>query len=251
MTELFDTGACEKSTLIGVNYVLDHKRKRRYRRDMTTRADIEKISGKTLREQREARGLTQREVAERIGARQQTIDKIERGEIKGGGTKADYVGFLGLQPSGVNDMTTLGPQHGLGAQTLYNLPFFKPRAAGGNAGVMSVPKQADAHIRRPHYLDGIDPSYAIEMADTTMTPRYERGDILYVDPTFEPTVGHYHVFFSPGRQKAVVRLLVAINADTWTVKQLAPSKDSSLPKKAWPHCERIRGSQHRDEPLIR
>jgi transcriptional regulator with XRE-family HTH domain len=251
MTELNDTERCNESTRIGVNYVLDQRRKRRYRRNMATPIDVKKIPGKKFKDARDARGLSQREVAERIGARnQQTIDKIERDETEGGGTKYAYAVFLGLQPSDVNDMTTTGPEHGPGAQKLYNLPFFKPRAARGNAGsFMSVPKEAESQIKRPHYLDGIDPSYAIEMADTTMVPRYEQRDILYVDPTLEPTIGHYCIFFSPSRQKAVVRMLAAINADSWIVRQLVPSKEISLPKKAWPHCERIQGSKHRDEPL--
>jgi hypothetical protein len=102
---------------------------------------------------------------------------------------------------------------------------------------MFVPKKA--HIMRSFFLDGSVPFFAMEVVDATMAPMYEPGDELYTDPALELKIGRGHVFFSPGRRKAVMRLLVAITADSWIVKHLVPPTESKLKKRTWPHCERV------------
>jgi len=215
---------------------------------MARRKDIEKIAGSVIRKAREEAGLSQQELADEVGTRQQTIDKIEKYDpqrpksgIKGSITKANVIAHLGLQPSRDNGTTAISLRRGRAdVSRPHDLPLFSPRL--GEGGHMAVPKEASALIKRPQLLADADESYAIKMVGNTMVPRFRHNETLYVDPTFKPEDdkerGEF-VFYSPNRRSAQVRQLLRQTAEHWVVAQYNPPKEMTLLKKAWPACERI------------
>src|SRR5258705_7764378 len=180
MDQPSNTDLCASSTSTGVDYVLDPKPKRRYRRHMTRRKDIEKIPGSAIRAAREALELSQGELANAVHSSQQIISRIEKGEIKGGGTKADVISRLGLQLPRDNGTTTLSRVRAVVPGPLYDLPLFEPRA--GEGGYMTVAKEAFAKVRRPEFIAEVESAYALTIRDDTMSPRFRRRERLYINP---------------------------------------------------------------------
>jgi len=122
---------------------------------------------------------------------------------------------------------------------------------GDNATVRSgtmrlIPTEVIDHARRPISLDGRDDVYAIYFAGDSMTPRYEPGELAYVDPRRAPAIGAYVIVQlrgeDSGEEKVVTVLakrLVRRSATFIELEQFNPPTTFRVPKAQVAHIHRI------------
>lgn len=207
------------------------------------------IPGEDIKAAREAAGLTQPQLAEKVGTDQRQISKIELGLTKGGDIKAAVVRFLGLRPKGalspsnhiVKNVAHLPNGNNGATVERLDLPVHMTREAEG--GLMRVTKTQTGTIVRPSYLVDSKKAYAIDMAGDTMRSRFRHGETLYVNPELPVRVGFEYVFYTPDRATAQVRYLVKITDTEWRVRQTTPELDSVLLRAEWPVAEGIAGTK--------
>lgn len=184
---------------------------------------------------RESSGLTQQQVADRLGKSQSEIARLERGERK---LTVDWA--VKLAP-----LYDVDPAHLL--DDLSSKDHGRPLARGaslpGNAGqipILSGARGGDhqtMHLSdgplgwaaRPANLSAVRDAYAVYVVGDSMAPRYEPGWLLHVNPIKPPP---------PGRD-VVVRLIddtVLIKTyQGWTpsaltLRQLNPAAALEIPR---------------------
>jgi phage repressor protein C with HTH and peptisase S24 domain len=269
------TQICVEATQLGAHFVLAQKRKRWHRSGMGQKKtaipdDLSLIAGAQLTAAlllRQKNKLNATQYAKTIHTTQQNVSRVLRDE---GGSKTGGVKFkmirdltpellalglkkqlrtLGLQLQNVSGMTEPrqeAPQIGQDVRGAYDLPLFKARWTEG--GVMAIAATADHHTKRPEYLSENGKSYAVEMVGDSMSPKYEDGDTLYVDPKVKPEIGKSCVLLKADRRIIKICTLVGMTAEAWRVQHLKPpAEPAELLITEWPFCEAIEGvhSPHR------
>lgn len=122
--------------------------------------------GSRIREEREKRGLKPRELGEMVGANQQDINRIERGETRNSKYLPKILSVLDLTPR----QPTLLPVVGY---------------VGGGQEVLAIDDHmlGDGidHIEAP---PGVENGIALIVRGNSMAPKYEDGDIVVVEKIF-------------------------------------------------------------------
>lgn len=208
-------------------------------------------AGSIIRAAREARGMSQDDLARRVGTKQQTIDKIESGTIK----HSRYFPKIALELR--IEIARLMPDLGskvAGAQLVpeSNLrsdvrDFPVHVAAQGGPGEIVVSSDAVAWELRPARLVGVSRAYGIIVVGESMTPEFWPGDIAFINPHLPPA--HYVtcVFYAEGdgETRATIKHLLKWSERLWYVRQWNPPKgqkrDFSLPRNEWGKCHRVVG----------
>lgn len=105
------------------------------------------------------------------------------------------------------------------------------------------------HVLRPGYISPHVEAYAVYMPSDEMTPRYERGDRLLINPALPIVEGKDVILLSAaddqGRQRMMVRRLVSINATHYTVASHNPARTTEIKKADWPIVQRVEGARGR------
>lgn len=130
-------------------------------------------------------------------------------------------------------------QGGFGAK---DLPIAESKKAGG--GVRIDRSKASRLTERPAYLRGVMTAYALSIPDEAMSPAFEPGWLVYVDPTEAAKVGD-NVVAELTDGAAVIRRLVRKSKAGVTLRQFNPKKDTQIKtdKLASLHC--IAGVRYR------
>ncbi|WP_207478860.1 helix-turn-helix domain-containing protein [Arenibaculum pallidiluteum] len=92
---------------------------------------------------------------------------------------------------------------------------------GQPVGVLLSPSEAPEHVWMPAPLAGVAGAYAVRMPDTSMVPRYQPGQLLFVHPYRTPRVGDPVVVLL-GDGRFVVGLLATAGGENVVIERLAP-----------------------------
>lgn len=102
-------------------------------------------------------------------------------------------------------------------------------AAGAVVGAFTIDGTID-WVRRPPALSHTTNAYALYVAGTSMSPKYEPGDLVFVNPDRPAAAGDTVIIqtrnYDGDVVQAWIKILVRITADKVTVRQLNP--DSTI-----------------------
>lgn len=121
---------------------------------------------------------------------------------------AEPISSLGLPPVGPNDVELLGT------------------AVGGDDGDFTLNGEVAGYVRRPPGIAGLRKVFALHILSTSMVPRYDPGELIYVGGR-DPVVGDHVViemFPENGERagKAFVKKLIERTTSTIIVEQYNP-----------------------------
>lgn len=205
---------------------------------------------------REAKGLSQAELGRRIGALQQTIDKIEKGTIKHSRLFPKLAAELELPlesliPGAAS--SSQGLQEELnqfgGLTGAKDLPVHA--ATMGGPGEMIVSTDPIDWVLRPDPLRNVSGGYGVIVVGESMIPEFRAGDIALVNPHLPPMRGETYIFYSAneGDTHSTIKHLMRWTDAAWIVQQWNPPKgkkaEFSLLRKEWPKLHRVVGKYSR------
>lgn len=202
--------------------------------------------GKVVLAARQSRGLTQAELAQRVGTNQQTVDKIEKGIIKHSRYFPRLEVELGITlTQSLHRATTQSTLPDTRSEAR-NLPVHA--SAQGGAGELIVSTDPVDWVIRPAPLANVARGYGIIVVGESMVPEYEPGDTALINPHLPPLGGYTCVFYAEGQHgeaRATIKRLVRVSEASWHVLQWNPAKgektEFTLSRKEWSKCHRCVG----------
>lgn len=228
--------------------------------------------GTRLRTAREKAGLSQAELARRVGIKQPSIQAIESGKVAGTKHLNTIARVLSVDPNWLEvpqkaaETFEEKSSHvkGLTAEALVNggeLSGFRPlpvldrrdvipvlgSTEGGDDGSFPWNGEVIDQVARPPFLANVSNGYALFVSGMSMAPRYEPGDTIFVHPSKPVTVGCYVVVqvLDPGNKstpRAFLKRLVRRTPDTLILEQFQPPKQIKIPLKDVVSIHRVVGS---------
>lgn len=121
-----------------------------------------------------------------------------------------------------------GPMEG----TQTTIPVYGT-AVGGEDGEFEMNGQAMHHIPCPHDLFGIPRAYAVYVSGSSMSPKFDEGEVLHINPAIAPRTGLYVVaqvqLEEHGPMMAFVKRLMRYNTKELVLFQYNPEKELVFP----------------------
>lgn len=214
--------------------------------------------GDIIRQARQAKRWTQLELAERASTeeapvKQQDVTRIERPGARLGSKYSKYIvpilKALGLPLSlaaGLDTAAVFDPAQLLETGT----PVFGQRdlkiyaAVEGGPGEVVVSNDHIDIVTRPWFLQYAKDAYGVMIVGTSMEPRFNPGEIVFVNPHLPVLRGQPAIFSgdTAGTFKATIKIFERETPTEWTVAQYNPAKSFKLPKKAWTKAQRVVGA---------
>lgn len=208
-------------------------------------------AGTIIKTAREAYELTQAELASRVGTKQQTIDKIEKGTIKHSRLFPKIALELRLDIGKlVPDLATKPEPAALIQESdlrSNHRDFPVHAAAQGGPGELIVSADPVSWVMRPTPLIGVSKSYGVIVVGESMVPELWPGDTALINPHLPPERGATFVFYAEehGDVRATLKHLLRWTETVWHVRQWNPAKgqkaEFTLPRSAWRRCHRVVG----------
>jgi phage repressor protein C with HTH and peptisase S24 domain len=121
-------------------------------------------------------------------------------------------------------------------------------AQGGSEGAMTLSSEPVSWLPRDARLEGVPDAYGCFVSGDSMEPAYERGNILLVNPAAKVEPGDDVVFMredKDGTRYVLIKRLVKVNEQSYTVKQYNPPKTFTLPRKEWRKAHLVIGKYNR------
>ncbi len=109
---------------------------------------------------------------------------------------------------------------------------------GGDEQEMFLSDGPVDYVPRPHVLERVKEAYAIYMVGDSMSPRYEPGFTLYVNPFKPPRPGNGVVVYKKN-DSVLVKRFKALTADALIVEQLNPARELRIPRSEVAHIHLI------------
>jgi transcriptional regulator with XRE-family HTH domain len=196
-----------------------------------------------MKRARAIKGISQPELARRVGTSQQTIDKIENGKVQ----RSSFMAAIALEldvpldrvmpvrhkSGGVAEI----PGHALVSGDR-DLPVYA--ATQGDSGVRVLSSTPVEYVLRPEPLARVRDGYGVIVADDSMAPEAQSGDIALVNPHLPPRVGDTCVFRSSGDGGArfCIKRLRKVTDKDWHVSEWSGENggrhDFTLKRAEWP-----------------
>lgn len=127
----------------------------------------------------------------------------------------------------------------------FDFDIFTATDLGGGIFMMSA-EPADK-TSRPGFLTSSPSSFAVYIVSDAMSPKYERGDMVFVDAAHPAGLGDHALFTSAPRDDGTVtytvRRLIEVNDLHWTVRQYSPDKTMKLSRLEWPTAQKVVGTR--------
>lgn len=211
-------------------------------------SDQAKRNAELIRTEREARGWSQKKLADESGTNQQTIGKIEDAKIEESSFLAKIASVLGIDPKRlIPDLSpapakTLIPEREFRGD-VEDLPVHA--ATEGGPGEIIVSTDPIAWVLRPAPLANVARAYGIIVIGESMVPEFEPGDVALVNPHLPPVGGHTYVFYAEGNgeTRATIKRLLRASNGIWHVRQWNPPKgqkaEFTLSRKEWGKAHRV------------
>jgi len=196
--------------------------------------------GQTVRRWRRSAGLTQPQLAARLGVSQQALQQLESGSIRSPryllrlaevmGADARALAEGRYQPASAAASATAVPESPplLGRR---DLPVFASAQAGPEGMVLTY--DPIEWIERPAPLATVRDAFAMYVVNDSMEPRYRQGDLLLIHPQRPVRPGRdvLLVFTAEdGEQRAWVKELISLEADRLRLRQLNPPEELEVPR---------------------
>lgn len=198
---------------------------------------------KRLRDLREAAGLTQAQLADRLNTSQPTIQRLETGErritFEWAEKLAAIYGIHVLElrppapelPAEAERLARAGgpvslPKTPVGPRAIpATMPVFAAR--GGEDQEMFLDDGPIGFTEVPGSLRDVKDAYGIYMMGESMSPRYEPGWLLHVNPYKPPAVGR-DVVVQKKDNSITVKTLVGWSKGTLLLKSVNPDYDQNI-----------------------
>jgi transcriptional regulator with XRE-family HTH domain len=168
--------------------------------------EMSDFAGKILTEARERARKSRAEAAKAIGVTESMIGQYERGEFRSiTENLSKYCKWLGIDVGLIAG--TIGAGEPGGSPTLYDkratdpaqvatmvldVPILGVAAGGADADFYLNGEVAD-YARRPTGVSLNRNVYALWVNGASMSPRFEDGELIYVNPSRPPAIGDYVV----------------------------------------------------------
>jgi transcriptional regulator with XRE-family HTH domain len=205
----------------------------------------------TIRMRRTELNLSQRDLALKAGVSQQLIAALESGTVRStkflheiavalGTTIADLEPKFGIT---VPDAAAADPGR------YEELPVFGADDHGD--GIMTVSLAPVDFINRPAPLEYVRGAYGLIVVSEQMTPEFELGDVVLVNPHLPPVPQSSCIFYAIDKDRTNSRLrrLLKVTRSEWQVKAWNPppgaEAEAILPRDIWSKCHRIVGRYNR------
>ena len=180
--------------------------------------------------------LTQDQVAEQLGITKGAVSQWESGKT---GPRTDlFRRFAEITNKPLDWLMGFGSSAGFGDSDGVSLLYGKLSAAGenvipvydyttvGDNGEVSLGKESLLAVPCPPQLLGVKGVYAILVSSGRMAPRYEEGEIIFIDPTRHVRPDDYIVARlrsdKSGTIQLVIGKLVQHNSRQLAIRQLNP-----------------------------
>lgn len=210
------------------------------------------MAGADIRARREALGWSQEQLGERVGTKQQTIQRIETGETKFSRYLTAIDEALSEAEKRINkEFTRLPTATQLPLETLASETPAVPRgqlkifaAAQGGGGIVIVSTDPVEYRPLPHYLANALDAYGVFVVGESMAPRYEPGEVAEVAPHKPLRRDTDVILYGPDRQgdrRAMIKRLVGWTETEWHLRQFNPPRDFTVSKSDWPIAHAIIG----------
>ena len=193
---------------------------------------------------RAIKGISQPELARRVGTSQQTIDKIETGKVQ----RSSFLAAIALELGIPLDRVLRGRHKSggvapIGGHTLVSgdrdLPVYA--ATQGDSGAQVLSSDPVEYVLRPEPLARVRDGYGVIVADDSMSPEARSGDVALVNPHVPPRVGDTCVFRSArqeGIQYSCIKHLRRVTEKDWLVTEWSSAdggrRDFVLKRADWP-----------------
>lgn len=211
------------------------------RRERRQRRIINVTMGQRIRDARLKAGLTQEDFAKAIGASQSAVANWETEENK---PRRDLMlriaKVLDTTPEQLEFGSNLKPVDESDLRINEQEPSMAPvyaSAEGGN-GEASLNKGDIVEYRpKPLRYQSVKGLYAFYVVGDSMSPRIKRGEMIWVNPNREPSIGQEAVFFEKddgtGESAIMVKEFRGARGSNYVAYQHNPSKEVLLPRGEW------------------
>jgi len=207
--------------------------------------------GVAFRKMREAKKLTQAALAEKVGTTQQTIDRLERGQVLNSRLIPHISKHLGFKDpnasleslerqieslsrqeteSAISSAGAFGYELAVDPQAY--LPVHALVPAGEGYVLSSDPVD---HIPRTFPVHMAVGAYGVIVPDAEMVPVFRPGDIVIVNPNLPPMEGSDVLLIGSAGdvREAMVRSLESIGRKGWLATSWNPATQESFPRSEW------------------
>lgn len=226
-----------------------HKSVRKKNAMATTKQAIATRNGQQIREARQQRGLSQKDVALAVGTNQQIVGKIEDGSIANSRYLLPIRQYLEIVTVTEGPRGIAHPKRPAAARNwrtftdwAADVPVFFGDVDGSKEPPTMLLRPAPMlAYRTPDMKDSPPALYCVHVTDHAMAPRYEPGDMLYFGET--PPRPETDVLLrneSDGGMMVIARL-VRIMEKSWTVRRIGGSSKNEFPvsRHEYPTCHSV------------
>lgn len=211
--------------------------------------------GDIIKEAREKRRLSQKELGDLVGISQPAIKKIEAGETAHSKFLPRIAQILSLDLSSL-DASLVGSENPVSrlppVASLYGPRDFPIYAAaeGGPEGEIIRSAEPVDWSPRPIEVQSVRDAYGMMVVGTSMIPEFEPGHVAVVNPHLPPVTGRSCIFYTEdkaGQARATIKRFRRQTMDQWFVTQHNPpegqKQDFTLSRNLWRIAHRIVGRQ--------
>lgn len=122
--------------------------------------------------------------------------------------------------------------------------------AGGPDGIFEWNGEEIDRVERPEFLIGVSEAYALQVAGASMAPRYNDGELLFVNPTkaIHPgcfTVVQFYTDEGESAPRVLVKQFVGRAPIQSTFRQFNPPQEIKIPTQQIAAVHRIVGTRER------
>lgn len=200
-----------------------------------------------IREAREKKGWSQKELGDRTGISQVAVMKIESGATVQSKFLPKIAQVLGLDLASVDSTLTSLPFDDRPIQREGRPDFRIYASAEGGPGEIIRSAEPVDFVPRPTHLIHVRDAYGLFITGHSMEPEYKSGEMAIVEPSMPLISGEVYIFYAEhqGEARATIKHLRRPTAEKWLVSQHNPpegmSKDFALPRKEWTIAHRVTG----------
>lgn len=215
--------------------------------------------GKRIKAARKKAGLTQAEVGSLFGISREAVSLWESGD---NAPTADKLGRIASETHVSSEWLISGRGQMEGASPpMPSLPIDSQQGghdmipvlgmgAGGSDGLFEWNGEEIDRVERPEFLMGVPEAYALQVAGTSMAPRYNDGELLFINPTkaIHPgcfAVVQFHVDEGEATPRVWVKQFVGRAPKQSTFRQFNPPQEMKIPTQQIIAVHRIVGTRER------
>ncbi|WP_366555438.1 XRE family transcriptional regulator [Aquibaculum sediminis] len=190
----------------------------------------------TLRRWRRSAGLSQPQLAARLGVSQQAVQQLEAGSIRNPRYLLRLAEVMGADPKALAEgryqpaaTEAAEPLAGGALLNARDLPVFASAQAGPDGMVVTF--DPIEWIQRPAPLATVRDAFAMYVVNDSMEPRYRQGDLLLIHPQRPVRPGRdvlVIVAAEDGEHRAWVKELVSLDAGRLRLRQLNPAQEFEI-----------------------